>query len=586
MYTQRWETSRREYGVAVERDVAIAMPDGTHLVGDIFRPDRPGRYPVILGCHPYNNELQTAPIRPIGYGPHRGFLEAGDPEFFVRRGYVHAIFNVRGTGKSQGLYQMMGPREVADVAYLIGVLANMPWSSGRVGMFGVSYFAWLQAQVAAVHPEGLACIFAPFGATDFYRDVFYRGGILNHRFLVHWLHHVDNPRPFNWTRDRLGEQRYRQALAELRDDEDLMGVEAIARAVASPELPRHQLLLDVVLNSLDGDYYRERNVNYQEATVPAVVGGCWGMYGLHLPGGLRSFSQWKGPARLVVGPPLYLDRPVYQYQYYALRWFDTWLKDREVGIGEEPPVQLFIPPTGEWRFAPKWPLEETRWTPFYLHERGLLSEHEFWPGEVPTRYEDSTFLHGEATFWTPPLVEVTEVCGPVAVTLYAATTDRELLLFATLLVRGQDGTEEELTRGWLRASQRLLDPSSPPWAPHLVHSRREMLVPGEVYELKFPLVATARLLRPGEQLGLRIKSADDEPARNRLQQVARGGLWRQTPSRVTIFHDPEHPSELLLPVVRGNLIGTFLSGGVLPNVSPGGEPMGKIDRAKEWRSDQ
>jgi len=124
VFTRFWKTSDRRYGVVVERDARVAVRDGTLLVGDIFRPNTAGRFPVILGCHPYNNELQTAPIKPIGHANLRGFIEAGDPSFYVRRGYVHAIFNVRGTGKSQGYYQLMGPLEAQDVPELIEWLAT------------------------------------------------------------------------------------------------------------------------------------------------------------------------------------------------------------------------------------------------------------------------------------------------------------------------------------------------------------------------------------------------------------------------------------------------------------------------------
>jgi putative CocE/NonD family hydrolase len=212
MFTQQWKTSERKYEVIVERDVRIPVRDGTLLAGDLFRPAGPGKFPVILGCHPYNCEVQTAPLRPIGYGNLRGYIEAGDPAFLVRRGYVQAVVNVRGTGKSQGKFQMMGPLEVQDVCDAIQWLANQPWSDGNVGMFGVSYFAWLQLQVGALNPPHLKAIFAPWGATDFYRDVFYHGGILAHGFLRHWSLNWDNPRPMSWFREKMGDEQYRRAI--------------------------------------------------------------------------------------------------------------------------------------------------------------------------------------------------------------------------------------------------------------------------------------------------------------------------------------------------------------------------------------
>lgn len=150
MFTTKWSTSERKYDVAVERDVKVEMPDGTVLDGDIFRPAADGKFPVILGAHAYNKHLQSPPMRPVGFTPMRGYMESGDSTFFARRGYVHAVFNVRGSGGSTGFYQLMGPQEVRDVCDLIDWLAAQPWSDGAVGMFGVSYFARLAKAAAAV----------------------------------------------------------------------------------------------------------------------------------------------------------------------------------------------------------------------------------------------------------------------------------------------------------------------------------------------------------------------------------------------------------------------------------------------------
>ena len=155
MFTTKWSTSERKYDVIVERDVKVRMPDGTLLDGNIYRPASSERFPVILGAHAYNKDLQSPPMRPVGFTPMRGYMESGDSTFFARRGYVHAVFNVRGSGKSGGFYQLMGPLEVQDICNLIDWLAAQPWSTGDVGMFGVSYFARLAKAVAAVGPEAI-----------------------------------------------------------------------------------------------------------------------------------------------------------------------------------------------------------------------------------------------------------------------------------------------------------------------------------------------------------------------------------------------------------------------------------------------
>src|SRR3990167_8758640 len=252
-------------------------------------------------------------------------------------------------GKSQGQFQMMGPLEVQDVCDVIQWLAAQPWSDGNVGMFGVSYFAWLQLQVGALNPPHLKAIFAPWGATDFYRDVFYHGGILAHGFLRHWTLNWDNPRPMSWCREKMGDEQFRRAIEAALRDEDIVAVADLRQALENPDKGKNSALVDVILNALDGDYYQERNVNYDDARTPAFLGACWGMYGLHLPGAFRTWKRWKGPKKMVISPPLYLDRPVYQYQYESLRWFDYWLKGIDTGVMDDPPVRLFMSPSAQWK---------------------------------------------------------------------------------------------------------------------------------------------------------------------------------------------------------------------------------------------
>jgi uncharacterized protein len=95
----------------------------------------------------------------------------------------------------------------------------------------------------------------------------------------------------------------------------------------------------------------------------------------------------------------------------------------------------------------------------------------------------------------------------------------------------------------------------------LAPSSREPLEPGKVYEVSMPIVPTARLFRGGERIALRIKGADDEPAQTSLEAIARNHLRRPRPARITLYCDESHPSRIDLPVTRGNIIGTFFSGG-------------------------
>jgi len=571
MITKNWCTSERKYGIAVEHDVAIRMSDGINLDCDILRPDAKGKCPAILGIHAFDKFQQSVPSMPRGFDRINGSIEAGDSNFFVRRGYAHVIANVRGTGKSEGEFLNYGPQEAKDTYEIIEWIARQPWCDGNVGMFGVSYFAIAQLQVAALNPPHLKAIFAPFGYNDFYRDKCYHGGILSHEFLCGWANRIfrktadnrSNAKFSSWTREKWGDSKFRKAIDEALQDKEIRGVPTLVEALKNPEKDANPVIVDVVLNKFDGEYYQERNVKPENIKIPAYLGACWGNYGLHLPGAFRAWENIPAPKKMVIGPPLYLDRPLYQYQYESLRWFDHWLKGINNGIMEEPPVRLFVMGTDEWKAAQDWPLPETKWTPFYLHSNGLLSEHEFWPHEGCSSFEDNLFnQRGGLKFLSPPLVENTEVIGPIALKLYASTTDDEVLWFVSLLDVGPGGEERLLTRGWLRGSQRAIDPDkSKPWEPFHTHTKREPLIPNEIYEFDIKILLTGNLFKAGHRIGLKIRSVDDEKPKTSLEAIAQGHVWRQTPSWITVYHNSDHPSCLLLPITKGNIIGTFISGG-------------------------
>jgi predicted acyl esterase len=124
-----------------------------------------------------------------------------------------------------------------------------------------------------------------------------------------------------------------------------------------------------------------------------------------------------------------------------------------------------------------------------------------------------------------------------------------------------------LTRGWLRGSQRRLDAAeSKPWQPVHRHTAREPLTPGDIYEFNIEIRPYGILLKPGERIGIKIKGADNDPAKNYLELVGIGHVSSATASQVTVHHSSNYPSHLLLPITKGNRIGTFISGGKLPPV--------------------
>jgi predicted acyl esterase len=570
MFTKNWSTSARTFKIKIERNVDIPVGNGISMKADIYRPDAEGQFPVILAASPYSKEIQTMPMMPVGFSYARGWMESGDPNFYVRRGYVMAIATIRGSRGSGGTFGNIEPDldTVKDLAEAIQWLGHQSWSSGKVGMNGVSYFSLVAKRVAMLNPPCLAALFSPYGFTDGYRDVLYRGGILAAEFMEYWL---KRQAPFfnieNTLRKSWGEEKYNAAVQKALRDPEITSSPVLANALRNPDVGGNPVLLEILLNPLFNDYWRERVVDFDKGcSVPAYLGGDWGMFGLHLPGDLRAWEHWNGPKRMTLGPPIYLDRPCYQYAYESLRWFDHWLKGIDTGMMDEPPVQIFIEGTGEWRTSHEWPLPETRWTPFYLHREGLLSEHEFWPNEGWSNYEDSAFARHCLEFWSPPMVEVTELCGPSVLNLWGSTTDTEVLWFVSLLHQDAQGQERVLTRGWLRGSQRKLDASrSKPWQPVHTHDDRQPLSPNQIYEFNIEIQSIGIELKPGEKIGLRIKGADNEVPVTINEDIGSGSISRPMGSIVSVHHNDECPSHLLLPVTRGNRVGTFISGGKLPS---------------------
>ncbi|MGH3266077.1 MAG: CocE/NonD family hydrolase, partial [Trebonia sp.] len=148
---------------ASRRDIntAIAMRDGTTLLADVHRPDSAGRFPALLAASPYPRQMQDL-------GAPAGFVEAGVTDFWVPRGYVHVIANLRGTCGSEGTFSFFDTQERQDVYDLVEWVAAQPWCDGNVGMIGISYFAMTQLEAAVERPPHLKAIFPLAVTADLY----------------------------------------------------------------------------------------------------------------------------------------------------------------------------------------------------------------------------------------------------------------------------------------------------------------------------------------------------------------------------------------------------------------------------------
>lgn len=561
-----WESSPRRFEYVVERGVSIPLADGVLLDADIWRPVTPEPSPAILGFHCYEKSGQTGPIKPAplstgrwrnpGQERSNASLEAGDPTFFARRGYLHVVCNARGSGASEGEWQFLGGPQIAlDAAEVVEWIARQEWCDGNVGMFGVSYFAEMGLFAAALDPPHLRAVFCPWAQTDPYRDSTYRGGIFSGQWRVEWTRTslvYGNCRPENYSKRELGEAAYNDAIQRVLEDEDIRANRDLLKVLRAPEADRNMLIVDLLLHPTYDEFWAVRSLDTTKIRVPVYLGADWGSYGLHLPAAFRNWENVAVPKRLLVGPPCYLDRPLYQVHFEALRWFDHWLRDLDTGMMEEPPIRLFVMNRNEWLETSDWPLEQTRFTPFYLHQEGLLSGEEPLSSEGSDSFEDSPWGRGRLEYVTPPMGDDVEIVGPIAVRLYAATTGSDINWVVSLLWEDRSGRRVLLTKGWLKGSHRALDHErSKPWEPLHLHSEPAQLTPGEICEFDIKVMPTGAVVPAQTRIVLRISSVDEEPA-NAVQLTGIGSLPRSEPSRVTIFRNGRYPSHVLLPVTGGN----------------------------------
>ena len=125
-------------------------------------------FPALIAASPYPRQIQDL-------GAPMGFIEAGATDFWVPRGYVHVIANLRGTGGSGGTFGFFDAQERHDLHDLVEWAAVQPWCDGNVGMIGISYFAMTQLEAAVERPQHLRAIFPVAVTTDLYEAAMHHG---------------------------------------------------------------------------------------------------------------------------------------------------------------------------------------------------------------------------------------------------------------------------------------------------------------------------------------------------------------------------------------------------------------------------
>jgi len=512
-------------GMRIEWDAAITTDDGVTLRADVFRPVGDGRYPVILSYGPYAKGLDfrqgykgnwarlvsAAPEVLEGSSNKYQNWELVDPEKWVPDGYACVRVDSRGAGRSPGVIDCWSPRETRDLYESIEWAGTQPWSNGKVGLHGISYYAMNQWQVGALQPPHLAALCIWEGSSDYYRELARHGGILCD-FLSSWYN-----RQVLSVQHGVGDRGARNPIT----GETIAGPETLSdeelkknRADVGGEARRRPLI---------DDYYRARMPDFAKIRVPLLSAANWGGQGLHPRGNFEGFLRAGSKQKwLEVHGHTHF---THFYSNYGAalqkRFLGHFLKGEKTGWESQPRVVLNIRWPGEkfeQRAENEWPLARTQWTKYYLqpHDRRLTTE--LADADSTITYETT----GDGvTFLTPPMTRELEITGPVAAKLWLSsdTTDADVFLVLRVfdaagkevVFIGSNDPRTPIGLGWLRASHRKLDDKeSRPYRPYHTHDEAWPLTPGTPVELDVEIWPTCIVVPPGYRVGLTVRGKDYE----------------------------------------------------------------------------
>jgi len=582
------KVSQAQYDIVLEEDVWVEMRDGVRLAVDVYRPKGEGRFPALLSLSIYGKLSQKLPTNPVfqpsDYISGTGGHECGEQNYFVPRGYVHVIPDVRGVGKSEGEFSS----DLAHDGYdLIEWMARQDWCNGNVGMLGMSQFAHAQFRLAAERPPHLKAI-CPFeGRTDAYRHHYYHGGILNYLFANSYSRLLPiRSKTQAASLKEFSTEQLQAKVRELHKNPDILCLPYLCMAAATPEM--NPLMFDLLMHPHDGEFYRRQSSasRFKEISIPVLLGARWNGAVLHLPGAFDAYADIATPEekkRLMIVPSDNyggMDRPFHEIQDVVLRFYDHWLKGLDTGMMDEPPMLFFVQGINTWRYEREFPLAATQWEKFYLHGNGTLSLEAPRADEEPQVFESNPWANPtqgfsradtiskadpvpKVTYEFGPLAQNLEITGPIALYWHAAIESRGVLAndpahagltlleplnndtdwYLKLFDVDVDGSFRCVTEGWLKASHYEIDPEcSKPYQPYHPHTGNRTIAPGETILYASDMRMTCNVFLAGHKIRLEISGQDQVQA-----------LWYHVPHMAhvkhTIFSTDVKPSYLLLPVI-------------------------------------
>jgi putative CocE/NonD family hydrolase len=556
--------------LVLEKNVPVPMRDGVVLRADVMRPAEGGKFPVLLYRTPYGKEDEQR--------EYTTFKHAAE------RGYAVVIQDVRGRYQSDGdfrPYENEGPDGYDTIEWCAG----QPWSTGAVGTFGLSYPGAVQWLAAVQTPPHLKAM-VPAMTFSTPQNFFYAGGTWD----MSWIDWIWN--------DIAGDTRAKKNLPGPRTDAEALATWKEAGETMLNTLP----LSDVKPLQQVAPYYfewlrhppedpwwswSELRGKYSRTSAAVLNLSAWydDNYGpegatTNYAGLLKARAgENDAHTHLLLGPWVHgVDNTektrsgerefgptaAIDYDGVVLRWMDHYLKGVDNGVDREKPVRYFVMGRNQWRDADQWPPAakemplflapqtdrarsgQLQTTPF--DNKDSFSEFVSDPASPVVNPYDSSGAHDYRkladradvlTFDSSALEEDTEITGPIKARIFVSCDCRDFDLWARLLDVSPDGTAINLMSPGLdvlRASYRDLSRG------------RQLLSPGQTYELKLQSLITSNVFLQGHRIRLQI-SASFTPNFSRNLQSGKSEVnsAEMKKADIRVFHDASHPSQVLLP---------------------------------------
>jgi len=500
------------------------MDDGVVLRADVFRPLHEGKFPVILSYGPYAKNLafqdgypsawqrmaEKHPDVTAGSSNLYQSWEVVDPEKWVPHNYACVRVDSRGAGCSPGFIDHFSPRETKDFYDCIEWAGVQPWSNGKVGLNGISYYGINQWHVASLQPPHLAAMCIWEGAADWYRDMTHHGGILS-TFWENWYDMQVKTVQYG-----AGERGKRSRVTS----DFVCGPETLSEN----ELARNRTDFgaQIVAHPMDDDYHKARSPKWDKVTTPLFSAANWGGQGLHPRGNFEGFVRAAAKHKWLEAHGI--EHWTHFYTDYGreqqLRFFDHFLHGKKQGWSKQPKVLLQVRHIDKFepRAESEWPLKRTRWTKFYLDPASMTLTTKKPSGNAQLKFPA---MGDGLMFLTPPLAKETEITGPSALKLFASSSTPDADLFIVLRIftgdlkeivfQGAIDPHTPVAQGWLRASHRKLDKKlSKPYRPYHTHDEKQLLKKGQTVELDIEIWPTSIVVPAGYRVGLSIRGKDYE----------------------------------------------------------------------------